>query len=252
MGRGWAPSALQCLAQLPFLHYSSQRSPAPSFLPPPVTWVLQPLQWGEPGPKHPCIPQLQVPARCLKRCQTQSRPRHSSSPLGKGDAADSWLLPKQARRKNPCRSTRVRKRKTGGAGGSTPLAQAPGTGAPVGARSLGTAMAELTLAGAHGFRSRLALPMAVSPSTSPRDLEGGQHPHSPTPRRRCPSASVGTGTWGDGCRRREGGWHPAAPHAHPVPPSPGRAQVPFLPTPGAGGGRGRIRACLGHVPSFAA
>lgn len=83
-----------------------------------------------------------------------------------------------------------------GAGGSTPLAQAPGTGAPVGARSLGTAMAELTLAGAHGFRSRLALPMAVSPSASPRDLEGGQHPHSPHPPAALPLGIRGHGDVG--------------------------------------------------------
>lgn len=57
-------------------------------------------------------------------------------------------------------------------------------------------MAELTLAGAHGFRSRLALPMAVSPSASPRDLEGGQHPHSPHPPAALPLGIRGHGDVG--------------------------------------------------------
>lgn len=123
--------------------------------------------------------------------------------------------------------------------------------APVRARSLGTAMAELTLAGTRGSRSRLALPTAASPSASPRRVEGGQHPHFP------PAPSHGGAAprhpWPPGCvppapRATGGGWgggcHPTASLA-----DAGGLQVPLLPALGAGGGAGSAPA-LATSPAF--
>lgn len=205
-------------------------------------WMLHSIPTGmnrapsistAPAPGAGSVPKA-VPNPALAPTQPQ--------PLRKGDAAGSWLLPKQYQRKNTCSSTRVRKRRIWGCGWH-PLAQAPGTGASVSTRSLGTSVAELTLAGAC---SRLALPTAAFPSASPHGLEGIQHPHSP--QWHC--------TWHAGHRRVMGtgsrmGVPPHSTSGSPIAPSP-EGSVPLPPAPGAGGGRGRIRACLGHVPSFSA
>lgn len=125
---------------------------------------------------------------------------------------------------------------------NTPFAQAPGTGASVSTWSLGMSVAELTLAG----------PAPTSPSPRQHSQRQspwpGGDPRDPFPHVTAP----GTPGHREGDRQgqQDGGTSPQHLRLvhHPLP----RGSVPLSPEPGAGGGQGRIRACLGHVPSFSA